>query len=304
MSRTLPGTAFLLLALACFAVSGAEPPLVLDVWPDRPPGSNPELPPEGDTTKPGDNLIAGRPVIRLGNVSTPTISVFRAAPENETGAAVLICPGGGHHILAWDLEGTEVAEWLNSIGVTGIVLKYRVPFRNPDRRWEAAVQDAQRAMSLVRSRAEEWKIDPHRIGILGFSAGGETAALTALFGGERQYVAINDVDDVPSRPDFAVLVYAGGLVERDNSRLREHVRVTKESPPMFLVHAFDDNVSPQHSLLLFLALKEQNVPSELHVYHTGGHGYGLRRTDQPVTAWPERCEAWLRASGWLDASSR
>jgi acetyl esterase/lipase len=274
------------------------------VWPERPPGDNPDLPPEADTTKPGDNLIAGRPVIRLGNVSTPTISVFRPAPEKDTGAAVIVCPGGGHHILAWDLEGTEVAEWLNSIGVTGIVLKYRVPFRNPERRWEAAVQDAQRAMSLVRSRAEEWHIDPQRIGILGFSAGGETAALTALFGSERQYAAMDAVDDVSSRPDFAVLIYPGGLVERDNSRLRNHVRVRDDSPPMFLVHAFNDGVAVQHSLLLFLALKEQNVPSELHVYHTGGHGYGLRQTDAPVTGWPAQCEAWLRASQWLERAAK
>lgn len=304
MPRILLSAGLLFLCMSVSSLNAAEPSLVLNVWPDRPPGDTADLPPEADTTGPDGRQVAGRRVIRIGNVSTPTISLFRPAPEKDTGAAVVVCPGGGHHILAWDLEGTEVAEWLNEIGVTGIVLKYRVPFRNPDRRWEAAVQDAQRAMSLVRSRAEEWKIDPARIGILGFSAGGETAALTALLGGKRQYAAIDAVDDVPSRPDFAALIYSGGLAERDNSRLREHVRVTQESPPMFLVHAFDDNVAAQNSLLLFLALKEQNVPSELHVYHTGGHGYGLRRTDQPVTAWPERCEAWLRASGWLTASSR
>jgi acetyl esterase/lipase len=305
MARPLLCPAVLLLfSLPGFTECGAEPPQVLNVWPDRPPGSNLALPPEADTTKPGDNQIAGRPVIRLANVSTPTISVFRPDPEKDTGAAVVVCPGGGHHILAWDLEGTEVAEWLNSIGVTGIVLKYRVPFRNPERRWEAAVQDAQRAMSLVRSRADEWHIDPHRIGILGFSAGGETAALTALFGSERQYAAMDSIDDVSSRPEFAVLVYPGGLVERDNSRLRDHVRVTDDSPPMFLVHAFNDGVAAQHSLLLFLALKEHNVPSELHVYHTGGHGYGLRRTDTPVTGWPLQCEAWLRASRLLDRDAK
>jgi acetyl esterase/lipase len=277
-----------------------EPAAELKLWPGDPPGELVELPPEVDTTGPDDGLVAGRRVIRLGNVSIPTITVYRPPSALDTGAAVIICPGGGHHILAWDLEGTEVADWLNSIGVTGIVLKYRVPSRNPDRRWEAAVQDAQRAVSLVRSNAAEWELDPERIGILGFSAGGETAGLAAVFGNDRSYAAIDAVDDESCRPDFAALIYAAGFAERDEPRLKEYVRVTAETPPMFFVHTFDDGVPVANCLLMMQALKAAGVPSELHVYPTGGHGYGLRPSEEPVTTWPARCEEWLRRSGWLE----
>ena len=229
-------------------VSGVEP-LTINVWPAKPPGETKELPPEADQTKPDDRLIAGRRIIKLGNVSTPQLTIFRPDKHKDTGAAVIICPGGGHHILAYDLEGTEVAEWLNGMGVTGIVLKYRVPFRDPEKRWLAAVQDAQRAMSLVRSKAAEWGIDSQRIGVLGFSAGGQVAALVSIFD-QRQYEQIDDVDQVAHRPNFTVLVYPGGLDERGQSKLREEVKVTKDSPPMFFVHAWDDNVSVFNSLLL------------------------------------------------------
>lgn len=280
-----------------------EPAMALTLWPGDPPGKKIELPPEADATGPDDAMVAGRRVIRLGNVSIPTIAVYRPEPALDTGAAVIICPGGGHHILAWDLEGTEVAEWLNSIGVTGIVLKYRVPSRNPDRRWEAAVQDAQRAVSLVRSKSFEWKLDPERVGVLGFSAGGETAGLTAVFGNDRTYESVDAVDDVSCRPNFAALIYAAGFAERGQPRLKEYVRVTADTPPMFFVHAFDDGVPVANCLLMMQALKESNVPGELHVYPTGGHGYGLRPTAEPVTTWPARCEEWLRRSGWLNRES-
>ncbi len=272
---------------------GAAEPIVLNLWPDRPPGETKELPAEADQTKPGDKLIAGRRIIKLGNVSIPQIAVYQPPPERANGAAVVICPGGGHHILAYDLEGTEVAEWLNSIGVTGIVLKYRVPFRDPDRRWLAAVQDAQRAMSLVRGHASEWKIDPQRIGICGFSAGGETAALTSILLDQRQYQAIDATDKVSSRPDFTMLVYPGGMTQKNEPRLREDIHLTENVPPMFFAHAFDDRVSVHNSLLLASQLKQAGVSAELHVYANGGHGYGLRATDEPVTHWPDRAKTWM-----------
>lgn len=282
------------------SVLASEPAITLDLWPGKPPGETEELPPEVDTTKDSDQLIAGRRVARIGNVSTPTLAVYQPPAEKRTGAAVVICPGGGHYILAYDLEGTEVAEWLNSLGVTGIVLKYRVPARDPDRRWLAAVQDAQRAMSLVRSRAEPWQIDPARIGILGFSAGGQTAALAACLSDERQYEPIDDVDEVSARPDFAVLVYPGGLLNDQNTALADYVHVSRSTPPMFFAHAQDDRVHPANSLLLALALKRANVPAEVHLYASGGHGFGLRSTDAPCTSWPARCEEWMRQSGWLE----
>jgi acetyl esterase/lipase len=290
----------LLIAVAatlCAGLVSAEP-LVLDLWPGKPPGETKELPPEADQTKPDDKLIAGRRIIKLGNVSTPQIAIYKPTIARDTGAAVVICPGGGHHILAYDLEGTEVAEWLNSIGVTAIVLKYRVPFRNPDKRWLAAVQDGQRAMSLARHNAEKWRLT--RIGILGFSAGGELAGLVSLFPQERQYKTVDDMDKVSSRPDFAILIYAGNFVDKETGKMRDYVKVTKDAPPMFFVHAFDDNVSPLNSLLLAAELKKVGVSAEVHVFAHGGHGYGLRHVDgQPVTDWPKPCEAWLGAMGFL-----
>lgn len=295
--------------LSLMWISGSSPlpadagePLVLNLWPGTPPGETKTLPAEADLTKPEDKLIAGRRIIKLGHVSTPQIAVYRPEPAKDCGAAVVICPGGGHHILAYDLEGTEVAEWLNTLGVTGIVLKYRVPFRDPERRWSSAVQDAQRAMSLVRAHAAEWKLDPQRIGICGFSAGGQTAALMALLSHDRQYPETDASDQLSSRPDFAILVYTGGLLEKGDEKLQEVVQVTKDAPPMFFVHAFDDPVSVQNSLLLASALKKAAVSAEVHLYATGGHGYGLRPTQEAVTHWPERAGQWLRERGWLTRS--
>lgn len=272
---------------------------VIDLWPGQPPGESKELPPEADTTKPGDNLIAGQRVMRIGNVSTPTITVYPAPRDGATGASVIICPGGGHHILAWDLEGTEVAEWLNSIGVTAFLLKYRVPAREGDPRWRAAVQDAQRAVSMARHRAESFDIDPARIGVLGFSAGGETAALAALLK-ERTYEAVDEADQVSVRPNFAVLTYAAGLANRENTALRDYIHVDETTPPMFLAHAYDDRVRIENPVLLFLELKKHDIPAELHVYSRGGHGYGLRETQQPVTTWHRRCAEWMKTEGLLE----
>jgi acetyl esterase/lipase len=296
--------AFWFVALLTVSPLLAGEPETIALWPGEPPGETKELPPEADTTKPTDQLIAGQRVARIGNVSTPTITVYRPVPEQDTGAAVVICPGGGHHILAYDLEGTEVADWLTSIGVTGVLLKYRVPFRDPERRWGAAVQDAQRAVSLVRSRAAEWKLDPERIGVLGFSAGGQTAALAALFGEQRQYEAQDAVDKTSPRPNFAVLVYTGGLLEKDSQTLLPEAKVSGDAPPMFLAHAQDDPVPVANSLLLALALKQADVPAELHLYAKGGHGFGLRPTADPCTHWPDRCTEWLRSQGLLKAASR
>lgn len=280
--------------------TASEPNLVVNVWPAKPPGDPIESGPERDMTKPTDRPVAGRPVIRLGNVATPTISVFLPPKEKRNGAAFVICPGGGFNILAFDLEGTEVAEWLNTFGVTGIVLKYRVPTGSRNPKWLAPVQDAQRAVSLVRSRANDWGLDPQRIGLLGFSAGGMTAALATLKSAQRTYDTVDEVDRVSCRPDFTALIYPAYLVD-DKQQPIADADVTKETPPMFLAHAFDDPVRCESSVQLFLALKKAGVPSELHVYDAGGHGYGLRATDFPVTSWPKRCDEWMRRGGWLKA---
>jgi len=278
--------------------SAREPDAELKLWPGKAPGETVELPAEADATKPDGQLIAGKRVIRLGNVSAPTLQVYLPPAEKRNGAAIVICPGGGYSILAMDLEGTEVAEWFSERGVTCFVLKYRVPRRNDRMPKEAgALEDGQRAMGIVRSRASEWSLDPKRIGVLGFSAGGHLAAMTSMHFDKRRYEKVDAADDVSSRPDFSVLIYPGYLSE--NGKVRDDVKITKETPPTFLVHAGDDRVTAENSVLYYLELKRAGVPADLHVYAGGGHGYGLRATDKPVTAWPERCAEWMTASGWM-----
>lgn len=259
--------------------------MVWDLWPGTPPGDTADLPPESDRTGPDGRLVAGRRVIRLTNVSFPTLSIYRPRPEVDTGTAVVIAPGGGHTILAYDLEGTEVAEWFNTVGVTGIVLKYRVPARDPDKRWLASVQDGQRAMSLVRGRAKEIGVDPHRIGIIGFSAGGSPVRYTALVK-DRLYEPVDKYDEVSFRPDFAAPIYSGGIPEG--------ATISGDGPPFFMVIAHDDRDRSVAVAELYIALKKANVPAELHIYESGGHGYGLRPTQLPVTRWPDRLKEWMR----------
>ncbi len=302
--------AMALLASACVpgAARAADAHAILNVWPGQPPSEHGSIGEEKDQSRPTDGKVADRPLIRLGNVSTPTLEVFRPEKGTANGAAVVIAPGGAYTILAYDLEGTEVAHWLNTLGVTGIVLKYRVPRRPGDPTDQPPVQplqDAQRAMSLVRSKASEWNLDPARIGILGFSAGGHLAAEESTNFDHRAYDPIDDVDKVSCRPDFTILIYPAYLVNKAGDGLAPEIRVTKETPRTFFAHAENDPVTVESSLKMFSALKKAGVPAELHVYPTGGHGYGLRRTSEPVTTWPERCAAWLRTQGLLrDAPAR
>ena len=278
-------------------VLGAGKPLTIDVWPGQAPGEKGDIGPEKvleDTSK--------NPVKRITNVTKPTLTIFQPAAEKNTGTAVVIAPGGGYHILAWDLEGEEVAAWLNSIGVTGIILKYRVP-RRPGSPQDAppkeALMDAQRSLSLVRHRAKEWGINPQRIGILGFSAGGHLTAWTATNFDRRAYQPLDEVDRVSCRPDFAVLIYPAYLQVKNKENLAPEIRASKESPPMFFAHAGDDGVRAENSIALCLALRKAGVPAELHLYTTGGHGFGLRPTGKPCASWPQRCAEWLKAQKLL-----
>lgn len=291
--RRLP--VWLLLMYFASTITSATEPRSEPLWPETPPGPAALVAgEEQDFTKPDDRLIAGRRIIKLGNVSRPEVQVFLPSEEQANGGAIVICPGGGFSILAWDLEGTEVAEWLNTLGYAAVVVKYRVPTRQhgDPGKWQGPVMDAQRALSLTRSRAEQWGLDPNRIGILGFSAGGETAARAAIQHGQRLYEPVDDADQVSCAADFAVLVYPGGIAEEDGT-LKASYSVEAKTPPMFFVHAADDNVSCLHSVALFTALKQADVPAELHIFTRGGHGYGLRPTDQAVTRWTERAADWL-----------
>ncbi len=275
----------------------AQAPPTLDVWPGKAPGETGEIGAEHyQEVKPGQTKVK-----RLTNVSKPTITVYRPPQDKDTGAAVLICPGGGYSILAMDLEGEEVAAWLNSIGVTGIVLKYRVPGRKGQAPHALPLMDAQRAMSLVRSRAKDWGLDARRIGILGFSAGGHLAAATATNSDRRSYEAMDEIDQVSCRPDFAVLIYPAYLVRKGSGELSPEIRVNKDSPPTFFSHAADDPVTCESSIAMYLALKHAGVPVEMHVWARGGHGYGLRPAG-PATTWPRHCEAWLRGRSILAAN--
>ncbi len=276
----------------------ADKPLVVDLWPGPVPG---ETKPIGDEKllEPRPNE---RPVQRLTNISKPTISIFRPAKEQDTGAAVVIAPGGAYNILAWDLEGEEVARWLNSVGVTGIVLKYRVP-RRPDQPKDkppvGALQDAQRAISLVRSRAAEWGIDPHRIGMLGFSAGGHLTAWTSTNADRRSYEVIDAADRASCRPDFSILIYPAYLATKEN-QLAPEIRVSADTPRTFIAMTEDDPVRVECALFYYLAMKSAKVPAEMHLYPTGGHGYGLRPSAHLVAHWPQRAAEWLRSIGALE----
>lgn len=282
-------------------VRGEQPDEIIKIWPNDPPGEKINLGPEQDFTKDADKLIAGRRIIKLGNVSVPEAHVYLPPANLRSGASVVICPGGGFTILAWDLEGTEVAQWLNTLGVAAVVLKYRVPTRNQDPPWMAPTQDTQRTVSLVRHRAEEWGIDVDKIAVLGFSAGG-VAAVKASLAKDRYYESVDDADNQSCRPNRSILIYAGGLPKdppKDTDG--DEQLITKKMPPTFMVHAFDDFVPVQGTANMLLAMKKANVPCELHVYESGGHGYGLRnRSDQPVTYWTEPCEAWLRRARWIE----
>ncbi len=279
----------------------ATPSAPVRLWPGEAPGETKTWPAEGDTTKPTDRLVNGVPIVRLGNVSNPTLTVYRPDPAKDTGAAVIVAPGGGYSILAWELEGTEVCEWLNSIGVTGVLLKYRVPVRPDRERHAAPLEDAQRALSLVRHQAKELGLDPRRIGMLGFSAGAHLSAALAANHATRTYPTVDAADAVSCRPDFLVLVYPGGFVNRDQGdALRAEVAPAKGvTPPVFIVMTQDDPVRVEGALAYYRALKDAEVPTEMHLYPTGGHGYGLRRTADQVTTWPDRVADWLRAGGWL-----
>jgi acetyl esterase/lipase len=226
-------------------------------------------------------------------VSVPTLTVYPADPAKATGTSVIIAPGGGYNILAWDLEGTEVAEWLNSVGITAFVLKYRVPKRPDDPTNNLPFMDAQRAVRIVRSRASEWKLDPDKIGILGFSAGGNLAAKTAcLF--ETKAFDGDDLSTTSARPNFAVLVYPAYLQDKkDPTKLAPELVVSDKTPPMIMIHAGDDRIDAQGSIAMYQALKANKVQAELHVYGAGGHGYGLRKSSNPVHTWPDRVAAWL-----------
>jgi acetyl esterase/lipase len=290
---------------------GAEPALVVELWPGSPPEEPGGIGPERSRMSPAldrKQVEVTEPTRLITDVTKPTLTIHRPPKDTDSGTAMLICPGGGYWNLYWELEGEEVAAWLNSIGITGIILKYRVPRRPDEPKDQPArrpLQDAQRAVSLVRSRAREWGIDPQRIGMVGFSAGGHLAVATATSFEQRTYEPIDDIDNVSCRPDFAIPVYSGYLKAKDKDELAPGLRVPTNTPPLFLVHGGDDIISPpEHSVVMYLALKKAGVPAELHLYANTTHDFGVRKTERPYSTWTTSCTDWLRDQGFLKPPAR
>ena len=291
---------------AAWPTLGADKPLVVEVWPGRAPDESGNIGEEKVRMSPKldrKQVEVTEQTRLVTNVTKPTLKIYRPAKEKDTGTAVLICPGGGYWDLYWQLEGEEVAVWLNSIGVTGIILKYRVPRRPDEVKGEPArrpLQDAQRAVSLVRSKADKWGIKPHQIGMVGFSAGGHLAIATATSFDRRTYKPIDEADKISCRPDFAIAVYSGYLKAKDKDQLAPGLRIPAGTPPIFLAHGGSDIISPpEHSVLMYLALKKANIPAELHIYATAAHDFGVRKSDHPCSTWIQACATWLRYQGFL-----
>ena len=284
----------------------AEEPMVVDVWPGTAPDEVGTIGKEeaGNTPALIRQLVEVTESTRMiTNVTKPTLTIYRPSPETDTGTAMVICPGGGYWSLYWEVEGEEVAKWLASRGITGMVLKYRVPRRPGEVEIEPArrpLQDSQRAVSLVRSKAKEWGIHPDRIGIIGFSAGGHLAISTATEFDRRSYTGTDDVDKIDCRPNFAIAAYSGYLKARDTNELAPGLRIPPRTPPVFLVHGSDDIISPpEHSVVMYLALRQAGVPTEMHLYASTTHDFGVRAVKRPYGVWTDACERWLSDQKFL-----
>ena len=261
----------------------SEKEITMDLWPEEYLG-------EKGKSRGVVQPSKGDDIVRITEVSIPSMTVYQACSGKGRAPAVLVCPGGGYSILAMNLEGTEIAVWLNVQGITAVVLKYRVPNNR-----KGAFEDVQRAMGIIRGRAEEFNIDSERLGVIGFSAGGNLSAKLSTNFAQRSYKPIDKMDEFSCRPDFAMLVYP--YLVGEDGKLADEIKVTSATPRTILIHAQDDWIKPESSILYFLALKEAKVPAELHVFPTGGHGYGLRPTEHAVSGWPELCNSWLGKMG-------
>jgi acetyl esterase/lipase len=283
--------AALLLAGPCFA---APEPITLQLWPDGPPSP---MAKKSEATEKLIKSYGGVTATRVSDVTDPTITVYR--PEKPNGAAVIVAPGGGFMFLSYASEGTQVCEWLNSIGVTAVLLKYRTPTRDEKEPFSLPVQDAQRALGLVRHHAATWGVLPQRVGLLGFSAGANLAGHAAWDQGERTYPQAPHLDDQRG-PDFLIFIYGGGFLDpADKSKFRPNFLVPPTAPPAFFLVAHDDKTNPVEAARLYLEYQRQGLPAELHIYTKGGHGFGMRPDKNPINSWPQRCTDWLQSMGYL-----
>lgn len=297
--------------LNAIVINGFSQTLTLKLWPDGIPGS------KTDPSYVEKITITDGRVTRCEKVVTPDLTVFLPAPEKANGAAVLICPGGGYGVLAFDHEGNAIARWLNDNGIAGIILKYRLP---SDQimidKSTGPLQDAQEAMRVIRRNAPEWKIDPKKVGVIGFSAGGHLASTISTHYAEKVYVV---EDNTNSRPDFSLLIYPVVSLDttithrgtRNNllglkpdakqvQRFSNELQINADTPPAFLVHSADDRAVPvMNSIGYFRGLQKNNIPAELHVFQKGGHGYGLSPNGGTESSWPDLCIRWLKVMGLI-----
>ncbi len=294
------------LAMLCIA-EAREPDAVIDIWPDLAPG---------ETTRNTGVKLPRRanenpPATRVKDITRPQLHVFQPAADKRNGTAVLIFPGGGYSYVVTDKEGSEAAAWLNEMGITAFVVHYRTkPSKTPPARMNAALppfserplQDGQRALSLVRKRAAEWDVNPDRIGVIGFSAGGQAAVLVTTRFETRSYKGQDATDQISCRPDFSLLIYPWRLLDEKTGALRDVIPVTKNTPPTFMAHAHNDSATPLSSIQFYTALKKNGVPAELHIYETGGHGYGMRPVENSnIATFINRAEDWLRLRSLISA---
>ncbi len=268
-------------------VMAQETPILL--FPDGAPGETTKMKQKDDLS---GNKVAGCPVLRISDVSEPTLTFFPAPADNNSGATIIVNPGGGYNILAYNLEGTEICKRFNSHGVNCVLVKYRVPRREGLEKHQAPLQDLQRAIAYTRSHAGEWKIDPNRIGVMGFSAGAHLAAMASTAYDERTYPAVDAADNASLRPDFCVLIYPAYL-DGENFSISPELKVTEKTPPTLIVQTQDDHRLLNSSLFYYYALKEAKAPVAMSLYPSGGHGYGLRNTGDLVNEWPFRVMSWL-----------
>ena len=289
-------------------VGAREPDVSIDIWPEFAPGETTRETGTALPPRPSDNP----PATRIKDITRPQLHIFKPTAEASNGTAVLIFPGGGYSYVVVDKEGSEAAEWLNGLGITAIVVYYRTKaepttIRDPSLpdHAERPLQDGQRAISLIRQRAGDWGIKTDRIGVLGFSAGGQAGAFVTTRFADRAYDPLDAIDEVSCRPDFSMLLYPWNLYDAKTGTLAETVMVTERTPPTFLVHTHDDGVTSLSSVMLYAALKKQGIHSELHIYQTGGHGYGLRPVENSnVDTWPARAADWLRGQGLVENAEK
>ncbi|MEL7600083.1 MAG: alpha/beta hydrolase [Proteiniphilum sp.] len=278
----------LFIVFATMPIQSQEKPVLL--FPNGAPGETGKMKQVDDL---GGNKVAGCPVLRISNVSEPTLTFYPAPADNNKGATIIVNPGGGYNILAYNLEGSEICKRFNSFGINCVLVKYRVPRREGLEKHAAPLQDLQRAIAYTRAHAAEWHIDANKIGVMGFSAGAHLSAVASTNYGERTYPKVDSFDEVSLRPDFTILVYPAYLAG-ENFSISPELKVDQNTPPTILIQTEDDKSYVNSSLFYYYALKEAKVPAALHIYPSGGHGYGLRNTGHTVNEWPFRVLSWLR----------